>query len=132
VATYKHFYELPVYKLYRLFRKLISDIAGKFPAQEEYRLKQQVLNSSRSVTANIAEGFGRYHYQENIQFCRQARGSLTETMDHMIVAYDEGYINKEVLGEVNKKYKDCLLALNSYVKYLRSAKASAQLSATNK
>ena len=81
-----------------------------------------MLNSSRSVTANIAEGFGRYHYQENIQFCRQARGSLTETMDHMITAYDEGYIEKAQLVSINVDYKRCLIELNGYIKYLKSAK----------
>jgi four helix bundle protein len=90
-------------------------------------LKAQVLDSSRSVTANIAEGFGRYHYQENIQFCRQARGSLTETMDHLITSYDEGYVTKDVLKELNQHYKKCLLELNSYIKYLNSAKKTKTL-----
>jgi four helix bundle protein len=124
MATYKHFYDLPVYKTCRAFRKTIADIARKyFPKQEEYRLKGQVLEASRSVTANIAEGFGRFHYQENIQFCRQARGSLTETLEHMITAYDEQYIEKEMLATINKEYKICLKELNGYIKYLKDAKS---------
>lgn len=123
MATYNHYYELPVYKLCRAFRKKISAIAKKyFPKAEEYHLKAQLLDSSRSVTANIAEGFGRFHYQENIQFCRQSRGSLTETLEHMITAYDEKYITKDLLGEINKEYKNCLKELNGYIKYLRTAK----------
>src|SRR5687767_632293 len=71
VSTYNHYYELPVYKICRTFRKKISALVRKnFPKSEEYNLKAQVLASSRSITANIAEGFGRFHYQENIQFCR--------------------------------------------------------------
>jgi four helix bundle protein len=124
MATYNHFYDLPVYKTCRVFRKKIADIVRKqFPKQEEYRLKSQVLNASRSVTANIAEGFGRFHYQENIQFCRQARGSLTETLEHMITAYDEQYIEKEMLAAINKEYKICLKELNGYIKYLKDAKS---------
>jgi len=93
VATYIHFYDLPVYKTCRAFRKKISLIARQyFPKSEVYHLKAQVLDSSRSLAANIAEGFGRFHYQENIRFCRQSRGSLTETLEHMITAYDEKYI----------------------------------------
>ena len=88
MATYDHFYDLPVYKNCRSFRMKISKIA-LFPKSDEYGLKAQLLNSSRSITANIAEGFGRFHHQENIQFCRQSRGSLTETMDHLITAFDE-------------------------------------------
>ena len=96
MATFNHFYDLPVYKICRAFRKKISSIASNtFPKAEVYYLKAQVLDSSRSVTANIAEGFGRFHHQENIQFCREARGSLTETLEHMITAYDEKYITKK-------------------------------------
>jgi four helix bundle protein len=123
MATYNHFYDLPVYKTCRTFRKKISGIVKKaLPKTEEYHLKAQVLGSSRSVTANIAEGFGRFHYQENIQFCRQSRGSLDETLEHMITAYDEKYIPKELLTEINKDYKDCLKQLNGYIKYLNPAK----------
>ena len=80
------------------------------------------LDSSRSITANIAEGFGRFHHQENIQFCRNSRGSLDETLDHIITAYDDKYITKEIVTEVNKDYKDCLKEINSYIKYLKTAK----------
>jgi four helix bundle protein len=123
VATYNHFYELPVYKTCRAFRKKISAVVRKyFPKLEDYHLKAQVLDSSRSLTANIAEGFGRFHYQENIQFCRQSRGSLDETLEHMITAYDEKYITKEMLSEINKDYKECLKQLNGYIKYLKTVK----------
>jgi hypothetical protein len=82
VATYSHFYDLPVYKTCRIFRKKISTIAGKFFPEPE--------------------GFRRFHHQENIQFCRQSRGLLDETLEHMVTAYDEKYITKELLSEINK------------------------------
>lgn len=127
MATYNHFYELPVYKMCRAFRRKISLIVKKaFPKSEEYYLKAQVSDSSRSITANIAEGFGRFHYQENIQFCRHARGSLDETLDHMITAYDEKYITRDVLKDVNKDYKESLHQLNAYIKYLKTAKESTK------
>ena len=127
MATYNHFYELPVYKTCRAFRKKVSDIVrNKFPKSEDYHLKTQILDSSRSVTANIAEGFGRFHHQENIQFCRQSRGSLTETLEHMITAYDEKYISKDILTDVNQDYKECLKQLNAYIKYLQTAKQSTK------
>lgn len=124
MGVYMHFYEVPVYKNCREFRKKISEIVKKqFPNNEKFLLRSQLLDSSRSVTANIAEGFGRFHYQENIQFCRQARGSLTESMEHIIVSYDEGYIDKVSLKELNKLYRQCLLELNIYIKYLKSSKS---------
>jgi four helix bundle protein len=114
---------MPVYKICRAFRKKISSIARQsFPKTEEYHLRAQVLDSSRSLTANIAEGFGRFHYQENIQFCRQSRGSLDETLEHMVTAYDERYIAKDILKEVNEDYKECLKQLNGYIKYLKNTK----------
>ena len=88
----KSFEELELYKECRKFRKLITDLVKSFPKEEKYRIVDQLLRCSRSVTANIAEGHGRYHYQGNIQFCRQARGSLAETLEHLICAFDEGYI----------------------------------------
>ena len=124
MGVYMHFYEVPVYKNCRVFRKKVSEIVKKqFPNNEKYLLRSQLLDSSRSVTANIAEGFGRFHYQENIQFCRQARGSLSESMEHLIVSYDEGYLDKASLKELNKLYRQCLLELNIYIKYLKSAKS---------
>lgn len=123
MATYNHFYDLPVYKACRDFRKKISLIVNnKIPKTEEFRLKSQALNSSRSITANIAEGFGRFHYQENIQFCRQARGSLTETMEHLITAFDDGFIEEVLLKDLNNDYQLCLKELNLYIKYLKNAK----------
>lgn len=71
---------------------------------------------------NIAEGFGRYHYQENIQFCRIARGSLNETLDHGIVALDEQYISELDLKELRKIHDKTLLILNGYINYLKKSK----------
>ena len=67
MATYNHFYELPVYKKCRVFKQKISAIVKiHFPKEERFLLTAQTLDAARSITANIAEGFGRYHYQENI------------------------------------------------------------------
>jgi len=124
VATYNHFYELPVYKALRAFRIKISSIVKKYVPKGENDLKKQIQKSSRSLTANVAEGFGRYHYQENIQYCRQSRGSLSESMDHLITCYDERYIPKEILKDANSDYKNCLHELNKYLKYLKNKKDS--------
>lgn len=127
MAVYNYFTELPVYQKCREYRLLIMELVKKhLPKSEDYMLKQQVLRSGRSVTANIAEGFGRFHFQENIQFCRQARGSLCETYEHIITACDEHYITQEILQEVNVKFKECLKELNGYIKYLKTAKETVQ------
>lgn len=125
MAAYNHFYDLPVYKTSRNFRKEISRVVKEcFPNEEKFLLRAQLLDASRSATANIAEGFGRFHYQENIQFCRQSRRSLTESMEHLITAHDEEYIDKQLLAALNQLYKNCLQELNTYIKYLKTAKAT--------
>jgi four helix bundle protein len=119
------FEELIVWKSAQKIRKNISILVKQFPIEEKYRLTDQIIRSSRSVSANIAEGFGRFHYQENIQFGRHARGSLMETLDHLICALDEKFINEELFTSLKEEINDCLHKLNSYILYLKKAKMSA-------
>ena len=100
-----------------------KEIESQLPNSENFSLKSQILRSSRSVGNNIAEGFGRFHFQENIQFCRIARGSLYETLDHMIIARDELYIEEGKLNDFKDLFNKCLLILNGYIKYLKERKA---------
>lgn len=116
------FTELECWKEARSLKKEISVLAKTFPAHEKYDLVSQIKRSSRSVTANIAEGHGRFHYQGNIQFCRQARGSLTETLDHLITAFDEEYIDQSTLDQFQQKLEKCLKILNGFINYLQRAK----------
>ncbi|MBS3771918.1 MAG: four helix bundle protein [Bacteroidales bacterium] len=115
----RNFEDLELYRECRKFRKDVSILVKSFPKDEKYRLTDQLLRCSRSITANIAEGHGRYHYQENIQFCRQARGSLCESLDHLICALDEKYINDTQLNDFRKAYDQCLKLLNGYILYLK-------------
>lgn len=116
------FEELEVWKEARNLRITISGLCKRFPKNEEYSLISQIKRSARSVTANIAEGHGRFHYQENIQFCRHSRGSLEETKYHLITAVDEGYITQQEFEEVTKQYEKCLKLLNGYIAYLKRKK----------
>jgi len=120
------FEDLETYKVGREFRKRISQLCKTFPKEEEYRLKDQMIRSSRSVTANIAEGYGRHHHQENLQFCRQARGSLTETLEHLNVALDEDYLSEPDYREYRQEWESCLKLLNGYINYLARAASSAR------
>ena len=121
-TTKSTFEDLEIWQLARDFRKKISGLAKNFPSEEKYRLVDQMLRASRSVTANIAEGYGRYHYQENIQFCRQSRGSLYEMLDHLAVAFDEGYITDDVLKHLKEDIMLIIRKLNGYIQYLEKRK----------
>ncbi len=81
-----------------------------------------MIRASRSVSANIAEGHGRYHFQENIQFCRQSRGSLYELLDHLTVALDEHYISEEKFDILKTKILKTVKILNGYISYLKRQK----------
>lgn len=96
------FEDLEVWQLCRALRKEIYKVTKTFPKDEERVLIPQMRRAAISATANIAEGFGRFHYQENIQFCRQSRGSLFEIIDHLITCHDENYINGEKIHSINK------------------------------
>ena len=66
------FEDLYVYRLARDFGKSMTELARRLPTDERFNLSIQIRRAALSVTNNIAEGMGRYHYQENIQFCRQS------------------------------------------------------------
>lgn len=107
---------LKVWQESRSIRKNIALLAKSFPKDEKYRLTDQIIRSSRSISANIAEGYGRYHFKENIHYCFQARGSLTETLEHLCCANDEGFISQEKFNEHCKKIQVCHQMLNAYIR----------------
>lgn len=114
--------ELKAWQLARSFRKELSVLVKAFPKSEEFKLVNQIIRSSRSVSANIAEGYGRYHYQENIQYCRMARGSLVETLDHLYVALDEGYIDQDEFQRLKEQFTELKKVVNGYITYLQKQK----------
>ncbi|MBS9767170.1 MAG: four helix bundle protein [Flavobacteriaceae bacterium] len=116
------FEDLECWKKARALRVSISEISKSFPKEEKFGLTSQILRASRSVTHNIAEGYGRFHYKENAQFCRMARGSLYEVLDQVIVARDEGFINQETFEVLQKNIKESVKILNGYIKYLANIK----------
>ncbi len=119
MKEYNSFEELEVWKLCREFRIQISILTQKFPAHEKFELIRQIKRSSRSVTANIAEGHGRYGFKDNTRFLRMSAGSLKETLEHLIVALDEGYIVEEEFQKQKMKYGNCIRLLNGYINYLK-------------
>jgi four helix bundle protein len=113
------FEELELWKKVRAFKKEVSAEARKLPPEEKYRLTDQLIRSSRSINAQISEGHGRFTYADQLHFCVQARGSLAETINHLIDALDEAYINTEELNYYKQKGKEIEKLLNGYMNYLR-------------
>lgn len=111
------FRNLDVWQLAKELRNEINELCRKLPSEEKYRLVDQMIRASRSVTANIAEGHGRYHFQENIQFCRQARGSLFELLDHLTVCLGCNYISESTFQIFESKLQFAIKKLNGYIRY---------------
>lgn len=128
MASINSFEDLECWKEAVVLRKKIRTIIKSFPVDEKYKLTDQLIRASRSVTANIAEGYGRFHYLENSKFCRNSRGSLTEILDHLILAEEEGYIKKEELAELKIEINKCIRILNGYINYLQKAEKAKKVS----
>lgn len=120
---FKDFTELEAWKRAHEMRLKVY-ILCKYLPKNEFDIIRQIKRSADSVAANIAEGYGRFHYQENIQFCRQARGSLEETRDHLIYIKDTEMINKiSSVDHLIELCLECRKILNGYIAYLKKAKA---------
>ena len=120
---YKSFEELEVYKAAREFRKQIYRLINRLPPEEKYNLASQLRRAALSLTNNIAEGHGRFSYQENIQFCRISRGSLMELIDDLNTCIDEKYFSLDYLEELKKEGYRVNKLLNGYIGYLKKKKA---------
>ena len=123
---FKTFEDLEVYKAAREFRKKIYKLIKKLPEEEKFNLVGQMRRAAISLTNNIAEGYGRYHYQENIQFCRQSRGSLCELLDDLNICIDEEYFPRDFLQELKSEGAFVHKLLNGYIAYLRRRKQGNQ------
>ena len=120
--NYKGYKELECYIQARLLRIFISELKKKFPSHEKFLLTAQIVDSSRSVTRNIAEGYGRYTFTDTRNFFVIARGSVAETMEHLSTAFDEKYITieEQTLGE--EKCELVFKLINGYIAYLDKSK----------
>ena len=122
----RSFKDLEVWKKCRQLRQEIWIVVKSFPTEEKYRLCDQMIRSSRSPSTQIAEGYGRYHFQENIQFCRIGRGSLYEILDHLSVSLDSEYLTAENHDHLEALTNECIRLINGYINYLIKAKQSSE------
>ena len=114
----KSFEDLQCWQACREVRIFISEIVKNYPKEERFSIVDNMKRAARSTTQNIAEGFGRFHYKENIQFCRVSRGSLYELIDDLITSIDEGFITKENYELGRTKISNAMALLNGYINYL--------------
>jgi len=115
---YRGFRDLECYKQARELRILVSEMARQFPSHERFLLRPQLVDSARSICRNIAEGYGRFTYTDTRSFFIIARGSVTETMENLLTAFDENYLTKDQQQVADEKCETVFKLINGYINYL--------------
>ncbi len=125
MPSYTSFEELDCWQKCRKVRIWIEDFIDNKINGKDFDMIQNLRRAGRSTTRNIAEGFGRFHYKENIQFCRISRGSLFEIKDDLIICVDEKKVSEVEIKAGMLLIDEAIHSINGYTKYL-SIKANNQ------
>ena len=120
------FEDLECYQLALEVMAKIHAFSKTLPADEKYDLYAQIRRSSKGVTGNIAEAYGRYHYLDSLHYYSIARGELNETLAHLINAHVLKYINEPDFESLYKLIREAEQALNGFMSYVRRQRAGAQ------
>jgi four helix bundle protein len=124
-TKHRSFEDLNVWKEARKLRQEIYLLTKQLPVEEKYVLVPQMRRAALSVTNNIAEGHGRFHYQENIQFLRLSRGSLEEVLDDLTLCEDQGYVDPTQAQALRQQTVRVEQLLNGYIRYLSGQTAGS-------
>jgi four helix bundle protein len=125
--TFRTFEDLEVYKLAREFRKAMYGVTRRLPAIEKFELASQIRRAAISLTNNIAEGHGRYHFLEQLRFTLISRGSLEELIDDLNVCEDESYLGAPEIADLKQKAWHVHRVMAGYLRYLRERKQGESL-----
>jgi four helix bundle protein len=119
VVTFK---ELTVWKSAIDLSRDVSRLVRTFPKSERYALSDDLLRASRSVAANIAEGFGRYHFNDKLVFYDRSGASLDEVENHLVEALNNGYVGPAFKKTLEKKASKVRYLLKRMIRNLRIAR----------
>ena len=122
------FEDLEVYQVAREFRKVMYPLARRLPDIEKFGLASQIRRAALSLTNNIAEGHGRYHFLDQIKFMLQSRGSLEELIDDLNVCEDEQYLPLDEIVSLKEQGWRLRKLIDGYIRYLRDQKNSQRSS----
>lgn len=115
------FENLEVYQLAEKLADLIWDVVKDWKQFPRDTLGIQVVKAADSISANIAEGCGRYNYKDNAKFIRIARGSLYETKNWLRRAFKRELLNDAQIKELKSTLDELLPKLNAYLNSIRRA-----------
>ena len=120
---FRTFEDLEVYQVAREFRKKMYAVTRQLPEFEKFELASQIRRAAISLTNNMAEGHGRYHFADQVRFSLASRGSLQELIDDLNVCADENYLEAEKIEALKGEAWRVLGLINGYLRYLRDRKA---------
>ncbi len=123
-SGFRTFEDLEVYKAAREFRKKMYGVARRLPDFEKFGLASQIRRAAVSLTNNMAEGHGRYHFADQVRFFLGSLGSLQELVDDINVCNDEKYLEGDEITELKGEAWRVLGLINGYLRYLRDRKAN--------
>jgi four helix bundle protein len=129
-SPHSTFEDLEVYQVAREFRKTMYRVARRLPDIEKFGLASQTRRAALSLTNNIAEGHGRYHYLDQIKFTLQSRGSLEELIDDLNVCEDEQYLPIKEIDLLKDEGWRVRQLIDGYIRYLRIQKQAEGSSST--
>ena len=123
---FQTFEDLEVYKAAREFRKAVYAMSRCLPELEKYDLGRQIRRAAVSLTNNMAEGHGRFHYPDQIRFFLHSRGSLEELVDDLNICSDENYLSAEETENLKEHARGVLILINGYLRHLRNRSNSVR------
>ena len=116
----KNIENLRIYQESAEFSNIIWSICNDWDYFTKKSIGLQLIRAADSISANIAEGYGRYFYKENLKFCYYARGSFEETKDWIIKAQKRNLISSGEYKKISDFLNNFPKSLNSYIKYIRN------------
>lgn len=97
----------------------VYSVTKQFPRSEQYGLTSQIRRSALSVAANIVEGFYRHSTKELVQFLFNSRGSVGETIYHLLVSKDLNYLREEKYLQLRDRYEKLAMSINALINSLK-------------
>jgi|SRR3989338_8910009 len=116
----KNFYDLEAWRKAHLLVLDIYKITKIFPKDELFGIISQLRRAASSITANIAEGFERFHYKDKIRFYHQARGSVGEVQNFLILSKDLKYISNEACKTMGQKANEVRRLINGMIRSIEN------------